>query len=401
MFWEGVFMVERAVLHFNVADFAVAVERIQDPCLKEKPLIIAPMGAARGLVHDMSEEAYSDGVRKGMPIKQAVRRCKGAVLLSPRPYLYQKAMAAFFKELQGYSPRIESGRTDGHFFMDVTGTHRLYGPPPDVGWRVRRDVRKQLGINPIWALGPNRLVSKVASRLVKPVGEYIVTPGEEASFLAPLPIEILPGLLEKELIKLQEFRLNTIGALAQLDVAQLMVPFGKRCEVLHALSRGVDDRVIAAPSIQKERVEGEHTFANDTSSRTEVEAMLAVLVGQAGFELRRQKKVTRRLGLWLRYSDGGETVRQATHKSGTASEFLLQDLALLALKRCWKRRTRIRSFRLVCDRLQRESPQLSLFSMVTTKKTGKKTRKVESAMDQIRSRFGSDCIGVGRQYGSS
>ncbi len=189
-------MRERAILHFNVADFAVAVERIQDPCLKEKPLIIAPMGASRGLVHDMSEEAYSDGVRKGMPIKQAVRRCTGAVLLSPRPHLYQKAMGAFFKELQGYSPRIESGQTDGHFFVDVTGTHRLYGPAPDVGWRVRRDVRKQLGINPIWALGSNRLVSKVASRLVKPVGEYIVTPGDEATFLAPLPIDILPGVHE-------------------------------------------------------------------------------------------------------------------------------------------------------------------------------------------------------------
>jgi len=395
---EGFEMRERSVLHFNVADFAVAVERIEDSSLQEKPLIVAPLQASRGLVFDMSEEAYSDGVRKGMPIQQAVRRCKQAVLLAPRPQLYQKAMRAFFKELQGYSPLIESGQTDGHFFVDVTGTHRLYGPPPDVGWRIRRDVRKQLGINPIWTLGSNRLVSKVASRLVKPVGEYIVTPGEEASFLAPLSIDLLPGLHVKELVKMREFRLTTIGALAQLTPDQLMVPFGKRCDALHALSHGVDGTPIRKPSMETEGTEGEHTFANDTSNRKEVEAVLASLVGHVGMQLREQKKVTRRVGIWLRYSDGGVMVRQATHKAGTSSEFVLQSLALLALERCWQRRTRIRYCRLVCDRLQRESPQLSLFAVAGNREL--ESQKVEGAMDRIRQRFGSDSIGVARKYNS-
>ena len=395
---SGFVMRERSVLHFNVADFAVAVERIEDISLQGKPLIVAPMQASRGLVFDMSEEAYSDGVRKGMPIKQAVRRCKNAVLLSPRPQLYQKAMGAFFKELQGYSPLIESGQTDGHFFVDVTGTHRLYGPPPDVGWRVRRDVRKQLGINPIWALGSNRLVTKVASRLVKPVGEYIVMPGEESSFLAPLPIDILPGLNHRELEKMREFRLTTIGALAQLNPEQLMVPFGRRCDALYAMSHGVDDTLIRKPSVETEVAESEHTFANDTSNRKEVEAVLASLVGRVGMQLRQQKKVTRRVGLWLRYSDGGVIVRQATHKTGTSSEFTLQSLALLALQRCWQRRTRIRYCRLVCDKQQRQSPQLSLFAVADSKQS--EPQKLEGAMDRIRQRFGSDSIGVGRKYKS-
>lgn len=399
---SGFALRERSVLHFNVADFAVAVERIADCSLQDKPLIIAPMLANRGLVYDMSEEAYRDGVRKGMPVNQAVRLSKKALLLSPRPHLYQKAMGAFFKELQGYSPLIESGQVDGHFFIDVTGTHRLYGPPPDVGWRVRRDVRKQLGINPIWALGPNRLVSKVASRLVKPVGEYIVTPGEEASFLAPLPIDILPGLSAKELEKMREFRLTTIGSLAQLTPGQLMVPFGRRSELLHALSHGIDDSVICKPSMETDLVAGEHNFANDTSDRKEVEAVLATLVGRAGLLLRGQKKVTRRLGIRLRYSDGAEVVRQATHKTGTSSEFLLQSLALLALQRCWQRRTRIRYCGLVCDRLQRESPQLSLFAgFAGNESRGSESKKIEGAMDCIRKRFGSDSIGVGRKYTSS
>ena len=227
---QGFKLRERAVLHFNVADFAVAVERVTDSSLRERPLIIAPLQAARAVVYDMSEEAYGEGVRKGMPLRQATRICRGAALLAPRASLYQKAMQAFLKELQGYSPLIECGQADGHFFVDVTGTHRLYGPAPDVGWRVRRHVRTSLGINPIWTLGTSKLVSKVASRLVKPVGEYIVTAGDEAIFLAPLPIHLLPGLSGKELQKLQEFRLTTIGALAKLNRQQLMVPFGSRCD---------------------------------------------------------------------------------------------------------------------------------------------------------------------------
>ena len=396
---KGFVVRERSILHFNVADFAVAVERIEDSSLREKPLIIAPMQASRALVYDMSEEAYGEGVRKGMSIRQAQRLCKSAVLLPPRPQLYQKAMGAFVKELEGYSPLIESGQADGHFFVDVTGTHRLYGPAPDVGWRVRRDVRRQLGINPIWALGTNRLISKVASRLVKPVGEYIVNPGEEASFLAPLPIEILPGLEAKELEKMREFRLTTIGSLARLSPGQLMVPFGRRCEILHALSLGIDDTRINTSSMETDVVAADYNFATDTSDREEVDAVLATLVGRLGLVLRSQKKVTRRVGVWLRYSDGGQVVRQASDKSGTSSEFILQSLAQLALTRCWQRRTRIRYCRLVCDRLQRESPQLCLFAAGDSRASEQK--QVETAMDRIRHRFGSDSIGVGRKYVSS
>ncbi len=393
---QGFRLRERAVLHFNVADFAVAVERVTDSSLRGRPLIIAPLQAARAVVYDMSEEAYGEGVRKGMPLRQATRICRGVELLAPRVNLYQKAMQAFLKELQSYSPLIECGQADGHFFVDVTGTHRLYGPAPDVGWRVRRHARESLGINPIWTLGTSKLVSKVASRLVKPVGEYIVTAGDEEIFLAPLPIHLLPGLSSKELQKLLEFRLTTIGALAKLNRNQLMVPFGSRCDYLHAASRGVDDSRVCRPATETESIDFEHSFADDTNDRRQVEGVVATLVSRAGFQLRTQLQVARRVGIWLRYSDGGHVVRQASCKVGTSGDFLLHELALTALQRAWIRRTRIRSCRLVCDRLQRQSPQLSLFPEPANRQLQQK--KVTGAMDTLRRRFGHGVIGVGRQY---
>lgn len=392
---QGFGLRERAVLHFNVADFAVAVERVADSSLRERALIIAPLQAARALVYDMSEEAYGEGVRKGMAVKQATRICRKATLLPPRVPLYQKAMQAFLKELQGYSPLIESGQADGHFFVDVTGTHRLYGPAPDVGWRVRRHVRAGLGINPIWTLGSSKLVSKVASRLVKPVGEYIVNVGEEAAFLAPLPIDLLPGLGDKELRKLQEFQLTTIGALAKLNRQQLMVPFGSRCDYLHSASRGMDDSRVCKPGAVGS-IDYEHSFAEDTNDQRELEGVVTSLAGRAGLQLRENRQVTRRVGIWLRYSDGGHIVRQASCRAGTSGDFLLHKMALTALQRAWIRRTRIRSCRLVCDRLQRQSPQLPLFPEQENRQ--KNQQKLLGAMDSLRNRYGQAVIGVGRQY---
>jgi DNA polymerase-4 len=385
---------ERAVLHFNVADFAVAVERVDDCRLRARPLLIAPLQAARAVVYDMSEEAYQEGVRKGMPLLQATRLCRGAAVLPPRLNLYRKAMQAFFKELQGYSPIIECGQADGHFFADVTGTHRLYGPAPDIGWRVRRTAKSGLGINPIWTLGTSKLVAKVASRLVKPVGEYIVGPGEEETFLAPLPVTVLPGLTTRELEQLRDFRLTTIGALAGLSRHQLMVPFGSRGDYLHDISRGIDDSAVCRPGTTGETIECQHLFADDSNDRKEVGGIVATLVSQAGSSLRGRRQVARRVGIWLHYSDGDHVVRQATCRAGTSGDILLRKLAMDALQRAWTRRTRIRSCRLVCDRLQRQSPQLLLFPEQEGP-AALREKKVLAAMDSLRGRFGHAVIGVG------
>ena len=183
-------MVDRAILHLNVADFAVEVERLVDSRLKTRPVIIAPEGAARAAVFDHSEEAFQSGVRKGMPLKRALRRCKEAVVLPPHPDRYERAMREMLKRALPYSPLIEQTDTHGHLFVDVSGTSRLHGPPQDVGLRMRKALQKEVGFLPIWALAPNKLLAKVASRLVKPTGERIVRPGEETRLLEPLEEDV-------------------------------------------------------------------------------------------------------------------------------------------------------------------------------------------------------------------
>ena len=206
----------------------------------ERPVIIAPAGTARTAVYDMSEEAFQAGVRKGMALDRALRRCRDACILPPRPDRYEQAMQDLFARTLPYSPRIEAGEHDGHLFIDASGTSRLFGPPVDVAWRLQRQIRADLGLAPIWSVAPNKLVAKVATRLVKPEGEYIVAAGEEQPFLAPLPLGLVPGIEREDLARLREFNLASAGEVAALRVEELQVPFGKRAVLVYEAVRGID-----------------------------------------------------------------------------------------------------------------------------------------------------------------
>lgn len=384
----------RFVLHLNVADFAVAVERVSDRSLHEKPVIIAPLQAARAAVYDMSEEAYQDGVRKGMLLGRATRICRRARVLPPRFDLYRRAMGEFVDEARAYSPLLEYGTGDGHLYLDITGTHRLFGAAPDVGWRLRKRIRSKLDIDPIWSLAGNKLVSKIGSRLVKPVGEYIVADGEEQRFLAPLPLSLLSELTVIERHRLSEFNIAHIGQLASLSKVQLYTVFGRRAETLFDLSRGVDSSLVGPEQACLPRVEREHIFSNDTAEQVKLRGVVNSLAVEIGMELRSIRMAARRVGLQLHYTDGSMVARQATVHVGVCDDHSLQHLARLALKRGLMRRTRVRSCRLIGDRLHRKSTQLSLFA---AGEDARKRANLLSAMDAVRSRFGRDSIRIGNQ----
>lgn len=381
---------EQTILHINVADFGVAVERVEDCCLRGWPLIIASQHVARSVVYDMSEEAYHSGVRKGMRLTRALRYCRDATVLPPRFDVYRRAMAALIKHANHYSPRLEHGLVDGHIFVDITGTHRLFGPPPDIGWKFRNGVRKSLGIDPIWSIGSSKLVAKVASRLVKPVGEYIVGTGEEGEFLAPLSVCLLPGISVLEMRRIRELNLNRIGELARLSSRQLMVLFGGRGMDIYGLCRGVDKERIAGGNDRDQVICREHQFDTDTNDRQQVRSVVADMVTRAAAELRANRLTGKRIRIRVDYSDGTTKMGQAVGKGGSSDNDVLLELASLALRRAWSRRTRLRGCTLLCDRLHRASTQLPLFPECGEKKQRRK--RVAAAVDTIRARFGHSAV---------
>ncbi len=383
-------MRDRAIIHLNVTDFAVAVERVCDRSLATVPLIVANTQAARSIVYDMSEEAYQDGVKKGIPLVLAKRYCPAARILSPRIAVYRRAMKALVREVVDYTPLVEQGEEDGHLFMDVTGTHRLHGPPPDIAWRLRKRVLRSLSLDPTWSLGTNKLVTKVASRVVRPIGELIVAPGEEADFVQSQPISLLPGVLAGEYKQLVDFNLSTIGDLARLNRQQLLVIFQKRADYFYDVSRGRDGAPVL-PGGSNQHIWREHIFADDTQDSQELKRVLMGFVHEIGRELRKRKIVTKRVVVSLTYSDGRTMSRQAVEKRGTQSDFSLRFLSLAALERAWQRRIRVRCCTMRCDRLFPQSPQRSLFVMTSARE--QRQEKLLHAMDSVAKRFGHGSVG--------
>ncbi len=387
-------MRERTIIHLNIADFAVAVERMAAPRLRERPVIVAPQAAVRAAVYDMSEEAYQSGVCKGMPLMQALRRCRDAVVRPPRFDRYEHAMADLLKHTQPYSPLIEMTDCHGHLFIDVTGTGKLFGPPPDIAWRICKNVRKDMRLDPIWSVAPNKLVAKVATRIVKPTGEYIVGAGDEASFLHPLPLSYIPGIEAHDLTCFQEFNLTRVFQAEGLSLLQMDVLFGKRSPALYYSLKGIDPSPVIPVGQKQPKICAEYEFGADTIDVSVVNGVLYQLCEQIGADLRLRRMACRRIGIIIDYTDGGRIIRQASANPATAYDTNLFETAQIALKRAWIRRVRIRCLRLISDRLTYPPAQLKLFP--ASEGIREKKNKLLTALDAIRNRFGVQSVLMGR-----
>jgi DNA polymerase-4 len=386
---------DRSIIHLNVADFAVAVERLLDRRMQGRPLIIAPEAAPRATVYDMSEEAYRSGVRKGMPLGRAARLCRDAHILPPHPDRYEQAMADLLRQALPYSPLIEPGERDGHLFVDVSRTSRLFGPPVDVAWRMRRETLKRLGLDPIWSLATNKLVAKVASRLVKPLGEYIVAPGDEEAFLAPLPVWLVPGVEGEDLRHLRELNLDRVHQVCALRPEHLEVILGRRAAFVSDALRGRDNAPVLTAGAKPPQVSLDHTFGTDTHLPSQVEGALFALTEQAGRDLRAQGRAARHIAVTVTHSDGRRYARKVKSEPPTANDLTLFPLAQRALNLAWTRRVRVRHLRLVCDRLVFPTAQMALFADETP--ADPRHDRLIAALDKVRDRFGMPAVQIGRR----
>lgn len=385
---------ERSIIHINVADFPVAVERMLDHRLDSRPVIIAPQGASRAEVVDMSEEAFQAGVRKHMPLSRALRRCRDARVLPPRPDRYGQAMTGMLRAALPCSPLIEAGDGDGHLFVDVTGSSRLLGPPVDVAWRLGRRVRQELGLAPIWSVATSKLIAKTATRLVKPLGEYIVEPGDEAAFLAPLHLFLVPGIEAGDLARLGDFNIVRVFQANRLSAEQMETLFGHRGAFIHDRLHGIDPSPVRAVDQPPPQVIEREEFGNDTNDRSHMARCLYRLVERAGRQLRCQGLAARRIGLVLAYTDSVRRARQVKVAPATANDFSLFAHARQVLDLAWTRRVRLRGMTLVCDRLTYPPAQRLLFA--PERRLAEKQDRLVTAMDRIRQRFGTDALTMGR-----
>ncbi|MBD3868528.1 MAG: DNA polymerase IV [Acidobacteria bacterium] len=376
------------VIHLDVADFAVAVERVVDPGLCNRPVILAP-DADRALVATVSREARREGVRPGMPLREALRRCGGARVVRPNEPLYARAFKAVGEVAGRFSPVLEPV-SPGRIYLDVTGTDRLFGPPLDLAARLRRELSARLRLDAAVGVAANKLVSRVAADLTEPDGLLDVRTGDEAPFLAPLRVQRLPGVGAAVGRELDALNIRWVRQLAVMEPAHLDLAFGRFGAVLRQRALGIDPRPVQPP-LRKPEVQREETLVEDSNDPAVLRAAFRTLVESAGLELRVRGLTAARMALELRYADSRATARSVRARRPLQQISELWRSAEELLEAALSRRVRVRHLRFRLAGLASRPRQMELFGEPSPE------RPLTTAMDRIRTRFGETALLHGLQ----
>ncbi len=388
----------RSVLNIDIAAFPIAVERVVEPRLRGRPVLVAPPGSARAPVLVVSQEAARAGVRAGMPLPVALRRCPGAAVLHPNEALYRRATGAVLAVLGGYSSLVEPA-APGQAFLDLTGTSRLFGAAQDAAARIRREIEVRLRLRPTVGLATSKLVSRVAARVIRPDGLYDVFPGSEAAFLAPLPVGLLPAARGETRERLLDLNIARVVDLLRFSPAQLGIAFGPHGGRLRCQALGIDASPVRPPETAPAVVE-EETLAEDSNEEAALLRTLFGLCERAGARLRRLKARAGRLRVTLRHSDDVLARREERLAPPAAADLLLFAQARAICGRARARRVRVRWIELRCLEVAGAPRQLELFGpqAFDDRTSHGAADSLAEAVDRIRGRFGEGALVAGRRF---
>jgi DNA polymerase-4 len=374
----------RTIAHVDLDAFFAAVEQRDRPELRGRPVVVGGGGPSdRGVVSAASYEARRFGVHSAMPLRTAAALCPAAVFLPVDGRKYSAVSRQVMAILRHFTPRLEQVSID-EAFLDLTGTDALFGSGEQVAAQIRRQVREELDLTVSVGVATNKLVAKVASDLRKPDGLVVVAPGDEAAFLAPLPITRLWGVGASTRRALAEYGVTTIGDLAALPEDLLRRRFGRHGADLASRARGVDEGEVGGEA-QAKSVSQEHTFDVDTADWSVLERSLLALSEGVGGRLRADGLRCATVAVKIRSADFSTITRQRTLPDPTDLTDVIWQTAV-ELTRREVHGMRVRLLGVAATGLT-DRQQLSFFGTEDERR-----RRAIDAFDSVRQKFGPRAI---------
>ncbi|MGQ9750809.1 DNA polymerase Y family protein [Desulfosoma sp.] len=379
---------ERAVVHLHVPDFCAVLEELRDPLRARRPLAVADLGA-RAVVLAVNALARREGIREGVPWAAAVRRCRALQVVPPDRSFYRHVHEAVIHDLMAFSPVVEGGAL-GRYFVDLSGTRRLWGPATDTACRLEEAVLRGRRLPSRAGLATNKLVSQVAAECVDVGDVSRVFPGGERTFLQGLPVEVLPGLGPKTTDRLTDVNIRHVGQLAALGPEVLFPILGHQASRLVRLARG-EDPLPVVPFEKDVALRLVHALERDTVDWHEIDAVLLQLAEEAGWTLRRRNRIPRRVLLEVRYADGVEVqgTQEMKPQAQVLDRVLFQTVRALARWVC-QRRVALRRIAVTWSRFQLPLQQLVLFP--ETQGSEVREQSLQTALDTVRNRYGPQAL---------
>jgi DNA polymerase-4 len=384
---------DRNIFHVHIPAFPIAVARVVRPELRDRPVAVAPPHSERALLLSVSAEARQHGLFKGMPLGKAMKFCPGLTVLPPDHDLTAKACRSLTGVVARYTPLWEPSQP-GHIYLDVTGTDRLWGKAKDAANRLRREIKDQVRLSGTVGVASNKMVSSIASRVIRQEGILDVDHGREPSFMAPLKVNVLPGIGPvRRRILLEELNITLVRQIVALDLGSLKLVFGQQAYVIHQRALGIDPTPVFPPSTEPTVAE-EVTLPQDENDDKKLLGVLYGLVEKCSCQLRSRSLLPRKAVLYFRYADQEEITRQVQIPKHSFWDFdLYPPLEAAFLKAC-QRRVRVRFMKIGFKDFSGPSAQLSLF--VFAPQEEKKKAQVVGALDRIRKKHGEELIRYGR-----
>ena len=383
----------RAVLHVDMDAFFAAVEVLDNPEFKGRPLVVGGPPESHGVVAAASYEARKFGVRSAMPMARALKLCAHCVRVPARHKRYEEVSDEVLRILLRFTPAVERVSVD-EAYLDVTGSARLFGDAEEIARAIKRAVREELGLTASVGVATNRLVAKVASDLEKPDGLVVVRPGDEAGFLAPMPIEHLPGIGPKTAEALRELGVATLRELAEYPVAALEERLGVTGPQLRSRARGEDDAPVGVESGGREAarksISSEETLREFTDDVDEIERRLLRLCEDVTWEARGKSVEGRTVTLKLRDDLFNTSTRAETlpRPTNLAREVFETARRLYAARPVGAGR----KVRLLGVALSKLTPSGVGQVELLTDETREREKRLESAVDEIREKMGEDAV---------
>jgi DNA polymerase-4 len=386
----------RQIVCFQIPALQIALARLKEPILRWRPVAVAPPSNRSTLV-EVSAEASLEGLHAGMTLDQARFLCPSLKVIFPDAVAAQRAHHSLEDLVRRFTPIWEPiGR--GHFYLDLTGTARLFGRAVDTAARMEREAVERWGLSGVGGVAVNKLVSHIAAdAITKPPDLYDVSPGAEKKFLAPVPVAFLPALpylsggrTPEFLELLEELDLVTLGKIAGTPPDHLDLVLGPRSRLMQQWAVGFDPTPVWSRS-SRPSLEVSHILNPD---EVDDEALLALLYGlleKLCRRLRFQQRFCRSIKLDLVQSDGWENTKRAVLERASYWECDIYPRLEPLFLRAFQRRVRVRKITLRAEALENSEKQLALFPEEPLAESVR-MQKLAAALDRVRSRYGEKAI---------
>jgi DNA polymerase-4 len=380
-----------AIAHMDCDAFYAAIEKRDDPSLKDKPLIVG--GETRGVVSTACYIARKYGVRSAMPMFQAKKLCPQAVVVKPRHSHYSAVARQIRGLMEALTPLVEPLSLD-EAYLDLSGTERIHHrSPARTMAKLASDIEREVNITVSIGLSGNKFLAKLASELDKPRGFAVIGMAEAKSFLRDKSIGMMRGAGKVMQARLQRDGLTNIGQLQDADPKELSVRYGATGLWLHRMANAQDSRRVD-PGGEMKTISSETTFNSDLSKLADLENVLWRQAERVSARAKNYELAGRTVVLKLKTSD----FRLRTRSTSLDSPTQLADRIFRTAQAALKREADGTRFRLLGVGLSNLGPAMGADPSSLIDVTSDKRAAAERAMDKIRAKFGGEAVRTGRAF---